>query len=89
MSLKWDHTKPEEVENARQEVERLRQAGYSFFLVTGEPADPVAAGHGEIEVRRINDPLTVHEEADPKPKRRGSRPAEGAKAVAVRPQQGG
>lgn len=63
ISLTWDHTNQAEVEATRAEVERLRQAGYSFFLVTGEPADAVRAGAGELIVKRIDDPLRVHEEA--------------------------
>ena len=46
LSISWDPDKPEEVAEARIEVERLKAIGYSFFLVDDGPADEVSAGHG-------------------------------------------
>ena len=61
LTLTWDPELPEDVARARVEVERLRAAAYQFFLVEGGPADPVAAGRGTLEVRRINDPTAADE----------------------------
>ena len=51
--IKWSHDNPEEQAAARQQIADLKAAGYSFFLVTGDPADEVAAGAGELEMRRV------------------------------------
>lgn len=68
LSLSWDPENEREVAEARAEVERLKAAGYSFFLVNDGPADEVAAGHGALDVVRIEDPiltLSVHENTPP------------------------
>lgn len=96
LTLEWDPDKPVEIANARAEVARLRDAGYSFFLADNEPADAVAAGQGKLVVQRIDgDVVDALSEADfietdlvetgqPSPKKRG-RP----RGVAVRPMAGG
>lgn len=81
LTLTWDPTNKEQVQKAREEVERLRAAGYSFFAVVG--ADEVAAGNGTLVVRRIEDPVEPVEvlpKEKEKPRRRN---------VAVRPMAGG
>lgn len=69
LSLSWDPENEQEVAEVRAEVERLRAAGYSFFLVEdGGPADAVAAGRGALNVRRIMDPIlppSIHEPTPP------------------------
>lgn len=59
LSLSWDPENADEVAAARAEVEQLKKAGYSFFLVNDVPADEVAAGHGALDVRKIDDPTTL------------------------------
>lgn len=58
ITLTWDPDDPEDVARARAEVETLRSAGYTFFLTEGAPADEVAAGRGQLLVRRLDDPVT-------------------------------
>ena len=53
LRLTWNPEEPEELARARAEVERLRAAGYQFFLVDDTPADTVTAGRGTLVVRRI------------------------------------
>lgn len=53
IKVTWDHTSPEEVEKARAEILALKDAGFTFFLIDGTPADEVAAGQGALNARRI------------------------------------
>lgn len=83
LSLTWDWKDKASLASARAEVKRLKEAGYSFFLVDGPLAgEPVAAAgkRGELLVRRVDDVV-----AAVKPKR--GRPS--SKAVAIRPMRGG
>jgi len=89
LTLSWDSDNDQEVAAIREEVARLKEAGYSFFLADDTPADEVAAGKGSLSVRRIEDPTQLPEEPEtsetPAPKRRG-RPA---RTVAMAPMRGG
>lgn len=90
LSLNWDPDKPDEVEQARSEVEQLRKAGYSFFLVGGQAAGVDDATGGTLLIRRIDDPIQPPEPEPPKSSR--SKPPDhrrGARMVATRPMQGG
>lgn len=103
ITVTWDHNDPAAREKARQEVERLRAAGYSFFLADGTPADAVAAGAGTLLVRRLEPPEVIDpppspaaptSESDPPaadaaPRRRGRPPKADRHVVAVRPIRGG
>jgi hypothetical protein len=62
MTITWDHADEAARETARKEVEQLRSAGYSFFLVDGSPADEIVAGQGTLIVKR----LSAEELIDPK-----------------------
>lgn len=88
LSLEWDPADPESVAGARAEVERLRRAGYTFWLTEPDvPADAVAAGNGrlvvkapdEVLVRQVEDPVAEFEAANAveptgTPRRRGRPP---------------
>lgn len=86
LKLTWNHEDAAERERIRAEVEQLRAAGYTFFLVDGSPADEVTAGQGELVVKRLTAdevveapgdgplPAVVAEEPVPMPKRRGRPP---------------
>jgi hypothetical protein len=76
LTLTWDPTDPKQVEKARQEVENLRAAGYSFFSILDPEEDVIATGNGTLLVERITDPIRL-----PAKKKR--------KSVAVRPMAGG
>jgi hypothetical protein len=101
LTLTWDHSDEAARENARQEVERLWKAGYSFFLANGSPVDAVAAGAGTLIVRRLDAAEVVAETppdepsepaeapVDPPSKRRGRPPKADRHVVAVRPLSGG
>ena len=65
--ITWDHNDPAATEKARREIEGLREKGYSFFLVSGEPADAVAAGRGELIVRRLDANEVVPAQPDDEP----------------------
>lgn len=92
LTLEWDHENPEEVARIRNEVQHLKDAGYSFFLTENEPADAVAAGRGKLLVERVDDPVAILSEPEGESvtegvaKRRGRPPRE---AVAVQPMRGG
>lgn len=104
-TVTWDHDNQEDREKARLEVERLRAAGYSFFLTDGTPADAIAAGAGTLIVRRLDasevvDPLSTHtpdhptvaaddQPTEPAKRRRGRPPKADRHVVAVRPLRGG
>ena len=98
LKLTWDHDDPESREKARAEVAALQEQGYSFFLTSGEPADSVQAGQGELVVKRLtadevieppSKPVEVEAEAaEETPKKRG-RPKGVRSVVAVRPLRGG
>jgi hypothetical protein len=64
IKIEWDHADPARREWARAEVERLRAAGYTFYLVDGTPADEVAAGGGTLVVRRLDAAEVVDPPAD-------------------------
>lgn len=97
LKLTWDHASEPDRARAREELDRLEAAGYSFFLTDDSPADAVTAGAGTLLVRRTTaaeltqpdetpaDEATLPPET-PAPKRRGRPPKQ---AVAVRPLQGG
>lgn len=86
LSMKWDPADPEEVARARAEALHLYEAGYSFFLVDDTPADPIAAGRGELVVRRMEAddvvPQLAEAESEGKPKR-------AKRAVAIQRMAGG
>ena len=66
LTLKWNPADPEEVTKAREEVGRLKKAGYTFFNVVGSKgADEIEAGKGHLLVERIDDPV---EPVEPKVK---------------------
>lgn len=101
LSVEWDPNNEAEVAGAREEVERLRSLGYSFFLTSGERADEVAAGRGKLSVRRVDDPIAAMAPPEPPeapepdtiglaaPRRRGRPPKAETEAIAVRPMRGG
>lgn len=94
MKLTWDHDDPAERDRIRAEIEILKSAGYSFFLVDGSPADEVAAGRGELIVRRLAAeevlaPAEPESAAEPQQKRRRRPPKSSRNVVAVRPMAGG
>jgi hypothetical protein len=63
LTLTWDPKKPDEVANAREEVARLKKAGYTFFVVAGSPGkDEIEQGNGFLIVRRIDDPTAPEED---------------------------
>jgi hypothetical protein len=75
LTLTWDPNDPAQVANAREEVQRLKAAGYTFFAVVGASGeDEVDAGQGTLIVRRITDPLAAPE-ADELPPEPGEEPA--------------
>jgi hypothetical protein len=94
LTLTWDPAIPAEVAKARDEVERLRAAGYSFFAVVGSKgADEVEAGNGTLLVERIADPIRPPP-AVPAKKPQGRPPKNpppepDRRTVAVRPMAGG
>lgn len=80
LTLTWDPSDPEQVQKAKEEVEQLRAAGYSFFAVVEATGDEVAAGNGTLIVRRVENPVKPTLTLPPvKPTRN----------VAVRPMAGG
>lgn len=102
LTLTWDPTDPEQVSKAREEVERLRAAGYSFFAVVGSQGkDEVDAGNGTLLVERVKDPVRAIPAAPaPEKPRRGrprknqalpppAPPVPGQRNIAVRPMAGG
>lgn len=100
LSLTWDPTNPEDVERAREEVNRLKEAGYSFFAVLqAEEGKELEQGDGSLVVRRIDDPLSPPpEEASIEKKKKppNSKPPmekkpkrKARKTVAMRPMRGG
>lgn len=64
ITVTWDHDDPESREDARKEVERLRELGYTFFLVDGTPADEVTAGQGQLVVKRLTAEELIEPGAD-------------------------
>ena len=63
LTLTWDPKNEEDVAEARKQVERLRNEGYTFFVVAGAPgSDEVEQGNGMIIVRRIADPTDPKED---------------------------
>lgn len=93
LTLTWDEADAAQVAATREEVARLKAAGYSFFLVDGSPADEVAAGHGELRCQRVAEPpgLSAAEPPaeGPSNPRRGRALPRATRTVAVRPQAGG
>lgn len=102
ITLEWESGDAESEANARAEVARLRDAGYSFF-VDDNPADEIAAGRGKLYVRRVDDPVTAMTPEPPQPlsaehdarvevaKAADEQHAkrQGRRAVGIRPQAGG
>lgn len=92
LSLDWNPDDPTQVAAIRAEVERLRAAGYTFWLTEDVPADEGDAGGGHLIVRsatemlvsQIDDPVSelsaVDETAPDEPRRRG-RPRRAVTAV--------
>jgi hypothetical protein len=74
LTLTWNPDDDADVKRAKDEFNRLKAAGFSFFATIGESATPV---------KRLGDTgtLTVDRITEFKPKRR--------RTVAVRPMQGG
>lgn len=92
LTLEWDASKPTEVANARAEVQRLKDAGYSFFLTESEPADEVAAGEGKLLVRRLDGDVVAELDGEQEPDEVGQRQPKKRgrpRGVAVRPMAGG
>lgn len=97
LKLTWDTSSPADVERARKEVLELKGQGYSFFLVTGEPADEIAAGQGVLDCRRVDaEELLTGATASAAPAQEKTpaveaqaEPRRGRKAVAVPQQRGG
>lgn len=95
LTLTWDAGNAAEVAAIREEVARLKAAGYAFFTVEGAPADEVTAGHGELRCTRVDEPpglgttppVTQPETSGVAPRR--GRPRGSSRTVAVRPQAGG
>ncbi len=52
--IQWDHSDPEQCHQARQMVASLKDQGYSFFQVSGDPADEISAGNGILLVRKLS-----------------------------------
>lgn len=86
LTLTWDPSDTEQVRKAREEVERLRAAGYSFFAVVGsQGADEVEAGNGTLIVQRVESPFVqVPAQPEAKPPKKG-RPPKVAPAPATQP----
>jgi hypothetical protein len=88
--ITWNPSDPASCARAREEVAALKAAGYSFFLVDGEPADEIAAGGlaGTLSCRRVEmeellpaspeeertPPIVPEEGPDERPKRGPGRP---------------
>ncbi len=53
LTIKWDPANEEDANHVREEIQRLKAAGYSFFTSDDQPADEVTAGKGELTFRRI------------------------------------
>lgn len=81
LTLTWNPDDATEVARAREEVAKLKAAGYQFFLVDDGPADEVVAGHGSLIVKRLEDPTEAEAPIES--------PKHGRRSVAVRPLQGG
>jgi hypothetical protein len=75
LTLTWNPNDETDVKRAKDEFDRLKAAGFSFFATIGET--------GQKPVRKLGDAgtLTVERIEDFKPKRQ--------RTVAVRPMQGG
>lgn len=103
LSLTWDPSNPEEVAKAKEEVEALKAAGYTFFevaegnLIVERVKDPVRPPPYEAAPSPEPGPSTVSEE---QPRRKRGRPRksdaaptpappQGRRMVAVRQMQGG
>lgn len=59
-TITWEPGDADEEAKAREVVEGLKKLGYTFFLVSGEPADEVSAGAGvgKLIVRALGeDPI--------------------------------
>ncbi len=55
ITISWTAEDPKSIENARKEIMALKEAGYSFFVTDGRPADEIAAAGAECRLlgRRI------------------------------------
>ena len=83
----------------RATVATMKAQGYAFFLIDGSPADEVAAGQGNLVVRRVEAEALLPAEAAPAltltpvseavPVTEAAAIAAPVKAVAVRPMAGG
>jgi hypothetical protein len=98
IKITWDKNDPVSVARAREEVRRLKTAGYLFFLVDDSPADEVTAGNGELVARIVSEdeivppesePLETGPAADPEPPKKRGRRSKALKAIAVPPLRGG
>lgn len=56
-TLEWTTGDAGEEARMRELVATMQQAGYTFFVVDGAPADAVSAGGGKLIVRRLEDPV--------------------------------
>lgn len=90
LSLTWNPDKPDEIDRARDEFNRLKKVGYAFFATPDEDSPEVAkfgkSGYpvkaGRLEARIGDSGLVMPEQVTEfKPKAR--------RTVAVRPMRGG
>ncbi len=51
--IEWDPADPQSCADAREQIAALADKGYAFFVKTGEVADAVTAGQGQLEVRKL------------------------------------
>lgn len=86
LTLTWNPSDPNEVQKAKEEVEQLRAAGYSFFAVI-EDQDAVEAGNGTLLVHRIAAPAVTP--VVPKHESPSKTPSKGQRTIAMRPMAGG
>jgi len=95
VQIEWEPGDAEACAKARQTVQDLKSRGYSFFLVSGLPADEVTAGQGKLIVRKLAADEIVEPTApapDNTMKQSEAKPTRGRprkEVVAVRPLRGG
>jgi hypothetical protein len=60
----WDKDDPVSRAKAREEIKRLKEAGFMLFLVDGSPADELVAGNGELLARIASEEEIIAPEAE-------------------------